>query len=58
MELKMKFRVKLQNNTTGTFNKLTQAFRDSILSRTQFFLRLHKAFLGGRDAVQSEPHSD
>ena len=44
MEQKIKLYVKTKENMIETFNKLTQAYRDEVLSRTEIF-RWYKAVL-------------
>ena len=52
----IKFCVILNENTTETYEKLIQAYREHALSRAQIF-KWHKAFLDGRESVEDEPRS-
>ena len=56
IKLKIKFSVKLQGNTTETFNKLTQAYGNQVPFWLDAF-RWQKAFLVG-EKLKDEPHSD
>jgi len=51
----IKFCVKLNENTTETYEKLRRVYGEHALSRTQVFM-WHKAFLDGRESVEDEPH--
>jgi len=53
----IRFCFKLGHSATETFQKLQQAYGDSVLSRTQVF-RWFKAFSEGREAIEDEPRSE
>ena len=52
----MRFCFKLGYSATETFQKLQQAYGESVLSRAQVF-RWFKAFSEGREAIEDEPRS-
>ena len=52
----IKFRVKLGESATVTYEKLQRAYAEHSLSRAQVF-RQHKSFLEGREQVEDEPHA-
>ena len=52
----IKFCIKLNENTTETYEKLKRAYGEHVLSTAQIF-RWHKAFLDGRESVEGEPRS-
>ncbi|XP_026811283.1 histone-lysine N-methyltransferase SETMAR-like [Rhopalosiphum maidis] len=52
----IRFCFKLGHSATETFQKLQQAFGDSVLSRAQIF-RWFKAFSEGRETIEDEPPS-
>ncbi|XP_026816229.1 protein GVQW3-like [Rhopalosiphum maidis] len=52
----IRFCFKLGHSATETFQKLQQAYGDSVLLRAQVF-RWFKAFSEGREAIEDEPRS-
>ncbi|KAL4090770.1 hypothetical protein QTP88_025547 [Uroleucon formosanum] len=52
----IRFCFKLGHSATETFQKLQQAYGESVLSRAQDF-RWFKAFSEGREAIENEPRS-
>jgi len=52
----IKFCVKLNEDSTETYEKLKRAYGEHALSRTPVF-RWHKAFLDGRESVEDETRS-
>lgn len=52
----IRFCFKLGHSATETFQKLQQAYGDSVLSRAQVF-RWFKEFSEGREAIEDEPRS-
>ena len=51
----IKFCVKLGETGIETFNKLTQAYGEHALSRSQVF-KWYKAFSERRESIKDEPH--
>ncbi|XP_008179957.1 protein GVQW3-like [Acyrthosiphon pisum] len=52
----IRFCFKLGHSATETFQKLQQAYGESVLSRAQVF-RWFKAFYEGREAIEDEPRN-
>ena len=52
----IRFCFKLGHSATETFQKLQQAYEESLLSRAQVF-RWFKAFSEGGEAIEDEPQS-